>query len=262
MVIISPKSIHMHMNEAKAEREMHFPSTHWSAIRLAGETETERGQRALGELLLRYQAALKAYLFEKFRCSKDQAEDLLHDFIYEAVLQRGLITKARQGNTRFRSYLLTALHNFAVSNNRQQHARKRAPAQPLESLENLPEGVELPDHAEMASTAFDVAWARAVMAEALQRMERECHQCGRKLVWIIFQARLAGPILQGMEPVPYETLAASCALASVAQARHVLLTSKRIFQRHLRAVVGQYAGNSEAIDQELTTLQEILSNIG
>jgi hypothetical protein len=110
-----------------------------------------------------------------------------------------------------------------------------------------------------ASDAFDVAWARGVIAESLRRMRCQCEMSGRSDLWGLFELRLADPILNGSEPVGYEQLVERFRLGSPAQASNLLITSKRMYARVLRAVVAEYAGNAEEIESELQELKAILA---
>jgi len=85
-------------------------------------------------MLTRYRPALKAYLMEKFRYGEDQALDLLQDFVLEVVLKKELIAGAcRIPGTKFRSYILCALHNFATSEYRRSRGSGFA-ERPLKSI--------------------------------------------------------------------------------------------------------------------------------
>ena len=81
-------------------------------------------------------------------------------------------------------------------------------------------------------------------------------------VWGVFECRLLAPMLDGAEPMPYEALVERFALRSPAQASNVLITGKRMFERALRAVVGEYAADEAEVDEEIAELRQILSRGG
>jgi hypothetical protein len=120
---------------------------------------------------------------------------------------------------------------------------------------------ELPASASPAE-AFDAAWARSVIAEALQRMQRECAQSGRRVVWDLFHCRVVAPALEGTKPPAYEDLIARFQLSSPSQASNVLVTAKRMYVRVLRAVVAQYTRNEADIDAEINDLRNVLARGG
>jgi DNA-directed RNA polymerase specialized sigma24 family protein len=247
------------MLEPATAQELTFPSTHWSSIHAAGAEDSEESRQALGALIQRYRPAITAYLITKFRCQEEDARDLFQGFVEAVVLERGLIVRARRmRGHQFRSFLLTALHNFATSQFRREQAQKRQPAGGLVSLDVL-EAVDVVSMPPSA-VAFDAAWARWVVAAAIQRMQDECAAHGRADVWEMFEARLKGPIFEGHEPVPYPALVERLGLQSPSQAQNLLITAKRTFARCVRAVVGEYVIEPEAVETEVLELLIILSH--
>lgn len=234
-----------------------FPTTHWSLVAQVGLPDADARRDALERLLVRYLPALRAHLLWGKRLPSEEADDLLQDFVAGKIIERGLIGRADAALGKFRTFLLAALDRYAIDRFRQQSAKKRSPdGAPLEIGER---GDLLP--APPSSDAFDVAWARSVLAEALKRMREECEATGRADVWGVFQCRLLEPSLQGTAPVDYEELVARFGLQSPSQASNVLVTAKRTFARALRSVVGEYALGDEEIDAEIRELREILGNL-
>jgi len=68
-----------------------------------------------------------------------------------------------------------------------------------------------------------------------------------------------GPSLRQAAPVPHDQLAARLQLASAAEAANLLVTAKRMFARHLRAVVGEYEKSEHDVDEEIRALMSALS---
>src|SRR5439155_26155409 len=54
--------------------------------------------------------------------------------------------------------------------------------------------------------AFEVAWAREVIAEATRRTQAECERAGRHDVWNLLKGRVLDPALQGVPPLSYNEL--------------------------------------------------------
>ena len=115
---------------------------------------------------------------------------------------------------------------------------------------------------EGASAVFDVTWAREVIAEAVKRMQVDCDRSGRSDIWAVFECRVLSPILDGVAPPAYEEVVKRFGFASSTQASNVLITGKRMFCRTLRSIVGEYARDEKAIDQEISDLREILATAG
>ena len=132
------------------------------------------------------------------------ADDLLQDFIAGKVLVDQLIPRADRQRGRFRTFLLTALDRFVANQFRFDSAQKRAPMAPqCATLQNLAVCEDGPD----ASKAFDIAWARQLIRNAIEQMQRECQSNGRLDVWDVFEARVLEPMLEGAQPVAYDVLA-------------------------------------------------------
>jgi len=67
--------------------------------------------------------------------------------------------------------------------------------------------------------------------------------------------------LEGVEPPPYEELVAQFNLRSPAQATNALATGKRMFARHLRAVIAQYETGDKAVRAEIESLRVFLGKL-
>jgi len=62
-------------------------------------------------------------------------------------------------------------------------------------------------------------------------------------------------------PPPYEELVAQFGLKSPAQATNALATGKRMFARHLRAVIAQYENGDQAVRAEIDSLRLFLKGL-
>jgi RNA polymerase sigma-70 factor (ECF subfamily) len=236
-----------------------FPTTHWSLVARAGVDEVETKREALGRLLARYVPPLRAHLVYQRGLSHADAEDAVQQFVTDKVLRRDLIARAERERGKFRTFLLTTLNRWLVNHLRDAAAQKRSPtaAAVMEAGERSGDLVAAGD----AADAFDVEWAREVLAHALAHMQAECARTGREDVWGVFQCRLVRPLLDGEQPADYGELVSRFGLQSPAQASNVLMTSKRMFTRALRAVVGEYARQPEEIDTEIAELRDILASV-
>jgi len=234
-----------------------FPTTHWSQVARAGGESGTAQRRALGELLSRYLPALKAYLVRHMKIPSDRAEDLLQGFVSDKILEKRLVGRADEERGKFRTFLLTALRNYVLNVLEREGRKKRSPAR-LVSLDpgDRADQVALPDP---PSDVFDVAWAKEVVAETVRGMEEHCRRSRREDVWRVFESRLLAPSLEGVEPMPYEDLVAALRLRSPSEAANLLVTGKRMFQRLLRRVVGEYVRDKADIEAEIQDLIEILS---
>lgn len=243
-----------------------FPSTHWSAVALAadavadGAGTSQEARAALDGVLRRYLPALKVYLRSRRRLDPHRAEDLLQGFVAERILEKNLLARADRGRGRFRSFLVACLARYAAEHQRRSAAATRRPAtgDPL-PLEAAFDAVD--DLVDEGGEAFDVAWAKQVIAEALGRMRATCDSSGRPDLWALFEGRVVRPSFGAAPPLDYAELVRRFSFTSVAQATAALATAKRMFARHLRETVREYLGEDappEEVEEELLCLKRAL----
>ena len=233
-----------------------FPTTHWSQVARAGgrDGSIEAQRQALETLLRRYRPAFLAHVIHVRRVRTSDADDLVQGFICDRIVAEGLIGKADQARGKFRTYLLTALDRHIVRVRRHDQAAKRGGGVAPAAIDDHDPAAASPT----ATEIFDIAWARQVVEQAIQQMRKECDG-ERPDIWNVFEARVLLPLLDGAEPTPYLQLVESLGLASTEAAANLAITGKRMFARHLRAVVGQYAGSDAEIEQEISDLRGILA---
>lgn len=231
-----------------------IPNTDWTLIERASDAPSGPQQSALHTLLTQYYPALRAYVMSKWRVPPEGAEEYVQEFIATKVVGENLIAQAQQDRGRFRSFLRTTLDAFIVSLIRRETAKKRSPGK-IGDLQ--PELVA--DDGPTPRKAFEIAWAREVIAAAVAAMERECQQTGRPDLWTLFQTRILLPTIHGSDPVSYQELVAQFGFRSPLQAANALTTAKRMFERNLRSVLSRYSQNERAVDEEILELRAALA---
>jgi len=232
-----------------------FPSTQWSMVAAAGQSDVDQKRQALQCLLVRYLPALRAHLIYGKRLPPDRADDLLQEFTAKKILEKDLIAAADRQLGKFRTFILTALDRFLLNQLRAAGAQRRTAdhAVPLAEAD----GVE---YEHDPTRAFDVAWAKNVIAGAMQEMRSECERSGRMDLWGVFQGRVAGPALEGTPPLAYAQMIEQLGFRSPTAASNALVTAKRMYERILRSIVGQYALGSQEVESEIAELRAILGS--
>jgi DNA-directed RNA polymerase specialized sigma24 family protein len=231
-----------------------FPRTDWAELSKAAEAETA----PLDRLIQLYWQPLKIFLVATFPSQSGQAEELLQDFAGDKMLREGWLKKADQTRGRFRDFLKTSLRNFILD--RLNRADVKNHPVSLEELEQ-----EIPETPASAEE-FDLAWARAVLAEALRRMEADCRKPGkdqprRSCIWEMFRLRLLEPVFNNAPQMPYDQLVEKFGLKSPLEASNTLLSAKRIFKGHLDEVIQDYAGRDAATALEVQALKDFLGRL-
>ena len=237
-----------------------FPPTQWDLVQDAAEpSDSHQRTCRLDALLKLYMAPLLAHLILAKGIPHHQAEDLLQGFLSTKIVKQGFLSRADKTRGKFRTFLLTSLNNYVISEFRKSQARSRSPqAHPLLSLDALEEPVEqktAPD----GSRIFDLAWVRDVLQQVLQRVETECRTTNRTRHWLLFEDRLINPTLHGTSPKPYAVMVERLGFTSPIQAANAVFTVKRMFERFFREVVAEYAASPDGIEQEIHELHAILA---
>lgn len=236
-----------------------YPTTHWSLVDCAASGSPEASEKALAELLGTYRPALLAHLRYAKRLPPELAEDLLQGFIRDKILVGDLLTCADRDRGKFRTFLLTSLNRYVISEGRRQDRRLRSPGRgALVSLDAVAGPVE-ETRQPSAAACFDLAWIDAVLHKTLSRLQGECLASDRRHYWDLFEDRVVNPLLHGVPPSPYDELAARLSFDSPMQASNALVTVKRMFRRNLRSVIWEYAGSQRAVDEEIADWHAILA---
>ena len=230
-----------------------FPQTDWAGLGKAAGDEAH-----LDQLIRLYWQPLKIFLLAAFPGLHNQAETLLQDFAQDRMLKEGWLLRADQNRGRFRDFLKSSLRNFVLDYLSRSEVKN--PPVPLDELE------QEPAQTEQQAEAFDLAWARTVLAETLRRMEIDCRdpaaeQPRRSHIWEMFQLRLLDPVFNDAEPPPYEQLIERFQLKSPTDASNTLLSAKRIFKTHLNQVIQDYAGQDAATLVEIKALEDFLARL-
>lgn len=235
-----------------------FPRTDWAGLeRVPGDAAR------LDQLIRLYWQPLKIFLLASFPTLRDQAETLLQDFAQDRMLKEGWLLRADQHRGRFRDFLKTSLRHFVLDYLNRVEVRN--PPVSLEDLAQEPAQAVAPDQGQ--AEAFDLAWARTVLAETLRRMEADCknpaaEQPRRSYIWEMFRLRLLDPVFADAEPPAYDQLIGRFGLKSPSEASNTLLSAKRIFKTHLNRVIQEYSGQDAATDAEIKALEEFLVRLG
>jgi RNA polymerase sigma-70 factor (ECF subfamily) len=234
-----------------------FPVTHWTMIGQAAVCSQAAGCKALETVLIRYAPCMKAHLVYMKRMPPDRADDLVQSFIAEKILQGELLKKADRGRGKFRTFLMTSLDRYVISQIRKEQAACRSPEEG--SIVNLDDVAEVIEAPASSSSAFDLAWVQEVLDSVITNVREELIRTNRESYWRMFELRVVNPILTGESAPSYDAVVKELGFRSPLQASNALLTAKRMFQRHFREVIAEYADDAEQINEEIIALRAILA---
>jgi RNA polymerase sigma-70 factor (ECF subfamily) len=150
-----------------------FTTTHWSVV-LAVQDESPAAQEALEKLCRTYWRPVYSFI-RREGAAPEEAEDLTQGF-FALLLERRNFDAVRKEKGRLRSYLLTSLKHFLVSEHRRAVTIKRGKGQqpvPLDELSNAERSdMEPADHL-TAERVYERRWALALMEQVLRRLKDE-----------------------------------------------------------------------------------------
>lgn len=233
----------------------YFPTTQWSLIDVVRRGEEEESLEALNRLLETYYPVLLEYLQMRYGVGRWQAEEWLSSFLWKKAFLRMLFQKANRGQGRFRALLITALQNYV----RDELKKTRVVEVPLEEV---PPEVCVGKCTEQAHVVMEMAWARQVLENTLNRMHQACRANGHQRVWRVFEKRLLDPILNGVPPACYKELHVELGFKDAAAAGNALVTAKRMFSRMLREAIGEYAASEQEVENEIKHFMSVLTKDG
>jgi len=240
-----------------------FQGTNPSELRRAGKGDVE----ALASLIGKYQTPLMVYLLHAFPTLQPHAGEILQDFAQDKLLREGWLGQVDLNRGRFRDFLRTSLRNYVLNwlrNNQKESRFASLDGQGEEGLKQLE--MEIAAQTRAADDAFDLEWLRAILSETLRRMEEDCRQPGkqqprREQTWEIFNLRVLEPVFQDSEPMSYEELAKQFDLKDAAEGANLLLSAKRIFERHLFEVISEHEQGESKVLAEVEELKQMLARL-
>ena len=167
------------MGEPQTTKGFYGVKTLWSTIIKIQEGDEATRRAALERLATRYRQPILLYIQAGLPEDRRQdAEDVTQDFIYKRLLADYFFQKVNPERGRFRTFVRECVANFLSEKHKEWRAKKRGGGQVPASLDETdgegnrlvdPAGPTLPPHA-----IVDVEWAKKVLGNALEALEREC----------------------------------------------------------------------------------------
>ena len=155
-----------------------FSTTNWSVV-LEAQGQSPAAQEALEKLCRTYWRPVYSFV-RREGVRTEEAEDLTQSF-FALLLQRRNFDAVRKEKGRLRSYLLTSLKHFLVSEHRRTVTVKRGKGQqpvPLEELAAVGRAeLEPADHLS-ADRIYERRWALTLMEQVLRRLREEYAMAG------------------------------------------------------------------------------------
>ena len=220
-----------------------FPETHWSQILEIGNPAHPSHAQHLERLAQRYWKPLYYYLRAMREFSGPDAEEVAQDF-FEMLLRRTDFSALSPDRGSFRGFLKTALRRFVVSHERKRIIRETQ----VLRFGDLDRGwIDLVRGGQMTpEEAFDRAWARDVLEDAMSRIRTILEIEGKPKLFGIFRDYT----FQDGEGMTYEGLAAKHGM-SLDDVRNGLRAVRERGREILKDILRDYLFPGEDVETEL-----------
>ena len=227
-----------------------FLTTHWSLIENVKLGE-DKDRALIGLLLNRYWKPVYCCLRRK-GYNNEQAKDMTQGFFHEVVLNRNLIERADQSKGRFRSFLLHALNQYVVDEQRKDAAKSRIPKDKLIRIDMAePPILSQAAHELDAEQCFNYAWKLDLLERVLSELRDRYTEQGMESHWHVFRDRLLEPSLEDSEVPSLGELCVRYGIENETKASNMLTTIKRQFQSVLKKHIRQTVISGDATEDEL-----------
>ena len=232
-----------------------FHTTRWTVVLQAGDQNSPIRQQALAELLEAYWYPLYSYV-RRQGYSADAAEDLIQAFTAN-ILEKNIFRSVREGQGRFRNFVLVCLRNFLASESERARALKRGGNTPALSLDFNSASARYqhePTHNATAERLFERDWALDIIEKAFSRLADEWTKAGKQKHFQILSKYL---IATSAAP-PYAEAAAKLGATegAVKTAVHRLRAQ---FRQYLCDEVFTTLGNDDLLEDEIRHLFSALA---
>jgi RNA polymerase sigma-70 factor (ECF subfamily) len=218
-----------------------FQTTEWTKI-----LNSALGESILAELYMKYSRPVYKYLRRK-GFSKEEAKDLIQGFFSEKVLGQQLLQKADRSKGKFRTFLLTAIRNYAIDLHRREHPTSQ-----------LDEDFEQPSEIGSPESDFDLAWAEELLQKVIAELEVECRNHGKQVHWEIFRSWLLEPEAADAK-LDMSTICVKYGVESPDKAYNMIANIKGRFRKILRHHIRRHANSDADVDEEIKHFIQILS---
>jgi RNA polymerase sigma-70 factor (ECF subfamily) len=245
-----------YVREENSAREgaANFTTTHWSLVVAAGGADAPRAAAALEDLCGTYWYPLYAYV-RRLGHNPDDAQDLVQEF-FSRFLQRQSVRLADRNRGRFRTFLLTSLKRFLITEWTRSNREKRGGGQLVLSLdEELAEArlAAEPATERPPDALYDRGWAAILLDRAMSALLQEFEKSGKREVF----ERLKVFVWGEGNGRPYPEIAAQLGVSEGA-VKVAICRLRQRFGELLRAEIGKTVGTPAEVNGELRYLLAVV----
>lgn len=233
-----------------------FPQTRWSVVLAAKRETSVTSAAALETICKAYWHPLYAYVR---RCghSPHDAQDLTQEF-FTRLLEKNWLDTADQEKGRLRSFLISALKNFMVSEWRRASAQRRGGGQLYVQMDTAFAESRLATDTASArplEELFDRQWAITLNDLTLERLEKEFEAAGKSGEFEALKNSLMAP----RGGIDYADVALRIN-ATEGAARVAVHRMRKRFREIYREEISQTLSDAADVDAELRHLARVLGS--
>lgn len=228
-----------------------FPRTRWTMV-LDAQAD---GEEALANLCKDYWKPL--YFFAlRLRATPSEAEDLTQGF-FEKLLSREILNQAQQNRGKLRSFLLTALKNYAADEYKTATREKRGGKVVHIDIDSAAGELALPASAPDASPEieFDRAWARQLLSQVFDKLKDAYESAGKG---DLFEG-LKEQLVPGGNQRPYAEIARELGITEPSY-RFAAFKIRSRYRDLLRELIAETVSTEEEIDEELAHIKGVFGS--
>lgn len=230
-----------------------FPTTRWSLLLQPNEATSLDENGATTYLCQTYWKPLFIFLLSSGQ-SRHNAEDLLQGFFLMAI-ETKLFFKPNGKSGKFRSFLLVALKNYVLNQHEHASRYKRGGQFDFVSYESIdPSWLQSID-GEESGGGYDKVWAKNVLNNTLNLLEKEFAEGGKTELLRYFRAQIRGDL--NSQQVLADKIGVNRSTLTMQLHR-----MKKRFSDILSAQIEQTLGEEDSIQDELRYLMKVLGHEG
>lgn len=226
-----------------------FPETHWSVIAASRDHADPRWRERIEQLARLYWKPIYRHLRIRWGMSNEEAKDATQDFFGE-MLEGKYLREAAESRGRFRSFVKVCLDNAVRQMKRAGGRLKRGGGVAIVPLDAGGEGAPEPAApGEPPEASLDREWRRALVAEAVKRLQAEYEGEGRAGWFEVFRRV---DLAEAGRPT-YRDVAAALGVRETDVDNRLSHARKRLFE-FVRDIVAESVADEEALSAELKEL--------
>jgi DNA-directed RNA polymerase specialized sigma24 family protein len=231
-----------------------FPTTAWTIVAKAGDSQTQAFHESLASLCASYWNPIYVFIQRK-GFSPEDARDCTQEF-FTRVIEKQYLRDVDRSKGRFRSFLLAAVVHFLSNRQDAARAQKRGGGrQPLSLDERDSSGHALaePAHFLTPEAQFEYQWAVTTLDRTLARLQADYSPSDFPLL----KPFLLGEARHGEISVAARQLSMSPGALKVSVHR-----MRKRYRQLLRAEIAQTVSEPAQIEEEIRYLVSVLARGG